>query len=187
MRILVASVIAALSLQTAWAGNGIGVFGSYWNTDDFDDGYGGGAKLKVELAPGLCFEVRGAYYPDLTDDEDDADIDLEVIPVEGDLIVELAIQDTACIYGGGGVGYYFMDIDVEADGEELDVDVDDEIGYFAIAGLEVSVSDAVALFAEGKYTWLDIDEVEVEGETISVKEDNELNGFGANAGLLIKF
>jgi len=187
MRILIASVIAALGLQSAVASNGIGFFGSYWNTEDSDDGFGGGAKLKIELMPGLCFEVRGSYFPDLAADEDDADIDLKVIPVEGALIVELALQEGVNIYGGGGAGYYFMHTDVEVGGVELDVGVDDSVGYFGIAGLELCISEAVTLFAEGKYTWLDIDEIEIEGLVIPLEEDIELNGFGANAGLLIKF
>ena len=67
-RILV--ILAVLGLGTAAAcASGVGVFGSYWDTDDLGPGFGGGVKFKADLAEYFAArtvkragaELRGAH------------------------------------------------------------------------------------------------------------------------------
>ena len=172
-------VVAGLCAQCAWA-SGIAGYGSYWKTKDQGDGFGGGAKLKLDLIPQLSLEVRGTYFDNLADKDKWGDGKLQVIPVEGDLVVNLTIAEKLIPYIGGGAGYYFMD-GKDPDGNK--VDIKDEVGAFAVAGLEIEIGEEVALFAEAKYTWLQIKEV----EKVELDTAQKLDGFGANAGLMLKW
>lgn len=55
-----------------------------------------------------------------------------------------------------------------------DNDPDDEIGYYAVAGIALALSKGTTLFGEAKYTRVELDDAEI-----------ELDGLGANAGLMV--
>ena len=169
--------------------NGLGVFGSYWDTKDADSGWGGGAKLQLEAMPNIYIEARGSYFPDFGDSSDD-DPTVDVIPVEADAIVKFPLADRFAPYVGGGAGYYMFDVSGnvhdEDSGANISVDIDDEFGWFALAGVEIGLSDQVSLFAEGKYTWLDAT-MKAKGDGIDGSEDICLDGFGGNAGLILRW
>lgn len=176
-------VLSVVLLGTVVASaNGLGVFGSYWNTKDADSGWGGGAKLQFDVMPNVCIEGRGSYFPDFGDSDSDSSMD--VIPVEADAIIKFPISDSLTPYVGGGAGYYMFDVDSDNDG--VKVDVDDEFGWFALAGVEIGLSKQVSLFAEGKYTWLDVT-AKATGMGVDVSEDASMDGFGGNAGLMLKW
>ena len=68
--------VAVLIVPLAWGASGIGLFWTYFEPDgDAGDGWGGGAKLKVELAPNVAaLELRASYISDFGADapyEDD--------------------------------------------------------------------------------------------------------------------
>ena len=176
--------VVLLSSVVASAAGGLGVFGSYWDTKDADSGWGGGAKLQMEAIPNIFLEVRGSYFPDFGDSSGD-DAKLNIIPAEADAIIKFPVSDQFIPYVGGGGGYYMFDID-NNDSEDVDITVDDEFGFFALAGLEIGLSEQVSLFAEGKYTWLDVT-AKASGPGVDVSEDASMDGFGGNAGLMLKW
>ena len=174
-----------LVASCALAGSGLGLFGSYWSPDDTDAGIGYGVKLKAAVADNLCLEIRGTYFPSIDIDEDGGDGELEVIPVEAGLVMDIPLSDVMTLTAVGGAGYYIMpEVEVEILGQDVDMDLDDEFGFYAVAGIEIALSEQLALFAEAKYTWLEVDEGEVDG--VDFKDaDASFDGFGANAGLMM--
>ncbi|MDD5706841.1 MAG: outer membrane beta-barrel protein [Kiritimatiellae bacterium] len=161
----------------ALADSGIGVFGSYWSPDDADESYGAGAKLKLGADP-IYFAVRGSYFDDLIDDDAD-DLDLEAIPVDAGLELGGDLSDIIAIYAGGGATYTFLNVDGGGD-------VDDEVGWYAEAGLEIKLTDHLCIFGEA--IWRDV-EGTVENDDldeITSDVDLDLSGFGVNVGLLLR-
>lgn len=163
-RIIIAVMALGLIAQVSMA-NGLGLFGAYWDTKDADDEIGYGAKLKLDIAPELSLEIRGSYFEFENGDT------LEVIPAEVGLVFHVPMGDQLRLYAGGGAGYYFMDMD--------DADVDDEVGFYAVAGIEITVAEGIGLFAEAKHTWLEIEKVD------DLDADIKLDGIGANVGAII--
>ena len=188
-RLVMMLAVIGLCAPSAWA-SGLGAYGAYWKTkggsDGFDgDGWGGGAKLKVDLVPMLSLEVRGTYFslkPKTSGESSEVSSDdkLEVIPVEAGLVLNLANQSKVTPYVGGGVGYYFMKFKGDGDNQP---DIKSEIGGFGIAGLEIQLGEGLALFAEGKYTVVSIKEV----DDIKLDQAIKLDGFGGSAGLMLKW
>lgn len=169
-RILAVLVIILLgSSGMAWGSNAWGLYGAYWNTADADDAFGAGLKVSVEMIEGIQLELRGTYVETLTA----ADLDLDVFPLEAGLAVTHAASERVDLYGGGGLGYYFMG----GDGNP-----DDEVGFYFTTGAEMVVSDSGAsygktesvLFTELMYRFVDA-------------HDASLDGLGVNAGLLIRW
>jgi opacity protein-like surface antigen len=181
-KFLVVLGVVLLSAVVASA-NGVGVFGSYWDTKDADSGYGGGAKLQMDIMPNICVEARGSYFPDFGDSSGD-EIKLDIIPLEADAIIKFPIAEKLTPYVGGGAGYYMFEVDNNVEG--VDISIDDEFGFFALAGLEIGLGEQVVLFAEGKYTWLDAT-VKAKGGGMEDEETGTLDGFGGNAGLMLKW
>ena len=185
-KVLLAVVVMGLGAVMASA-NGLGFFGSYWDTESAGDGFGAGAKLQLEVVPHMFMEFRGTYFEDLSDDGETEGVDnkLQIIPAEAGLVITFPVSKQFKPYAGGGAGYYFADATVEADGMDEDIDIDDEIGYYAVGGFEIGLAENFYIFAEYKYTWVEIDtfvieDVEFEGKTV-------LDGPGGNAGLLLKW
>lgn len=169
---------------TAMAG-GLGAYGSYWSTKDADAGFGGGGKLQFMLGDIIGLEIRGSYFPDLNEEESLFKYELEVIPAEADLILAIPLGDLLRVYGGGGAGYYFIDAKIKGQGLDEKVNVDDQLGWFAVGGLQVQLTEAFALFGEGKYTGIKAKFKGDDVEEITDDVDMHLDGFGANVGLLL--
>jgi hypothetical protein len=185
--------VLALVTPAAFAANGLGVFGTYWDAEDSSDpGMGGGLKFKMEMAPNISLEIRGSYLQDFFD-EDDGTSDLIMIPVEADIVLNFPlVPDTLNIYGGGGGGYYIFP-EFEADfglpgSAEPDIDPDETFGFFALGGVELTLNEQLSLFGEVKYNWLEVDEVEIDGFDVDlgdVDEEIDFGGISYNAGLLL--
>lgn len=178
-KLLVMLLAIGLGAVAASAGGGVGVFGTYLNSDDLGGGWGGGLKFKADVAEFISIEARGSCVTAF--DDDDSDDGLYVIPVEGDILLNLPLGEDipVTIYGGGGGGYAFIP-------EVDDVDLEDTYTLFAVAGLELALGDAASLFFEGQYRFLEVDEAEGD-HGITVPVDLVLSGFGGNAGLLFRF
>lgn len=175
----VLAVLSVLVLGAAAASaNSIGLYGSYWDTDDADDGFGGGAKIQVEVVPSIYIEARGGYFPEFGGDDDVGSVD--IIPIEVAALVKLPAGMLA-LYGGVGGGYYMFEVD-----SDIDIDVDDELGYFVLGGVEIPLTGNLAIFGEAKYTWLEAT-VSASDDTITIEEDSSLDGLGGNAGILLKW
>lgn len=173
-------------LATTVMGNGLGFYGSYWNPEDLDNAWGGGAKVQVEVVPSIYVEARAGYFHEVeAEDEDSEDAPkLNIVPLELAGILKFPV-DQITPYVGAGAGYYMFDVADEPEG--ISITVDDKIGYFAVAGLELSLAENASLFGEAKYTWLDEVDIEATGFGMTIKDEGDLSGFGANVGLLLKW
>lgn len=183
-------VVAGLMATQSMAG-GLALFGSYWDAKDADDTFGGGAKFRANLNENVQLDVGGSYFM-FEDDEMGVDSELEVIPVEAALSFRTNIADTFAVYVGGGAGYYFVDGEMSDGGTTLDVDIDDEIGFFAQAGIEIGLGANLSLIGEVQYVWLEFDKAELSssdapGEKLDIDVDLKMDGLRANAGLLFRF
>lgn len=178
-RLMMMLAIIGLCMPSAWA-SGIGAYGAYWKTkggdDAFDDdGFGGGAKVKIDLVPQLSLEIRGTYFS-LEPKEGDGG-KLEVIPVEAGLTLNLPNSSKLTPYLGGGAGYFFMN--AKNGGESTSLK--NVVGGYGIVGVEIELAEGFCLFAEGKYTVVSAQSKEDDSPKI------KLDGFGADAGLMLKF
>jgi hypothetical protein len=163
------ALAAVLALMAGSARADLRVFGSYWDAGDLNEGYGGGAGMRFELLPFLGLELRGSYL-------DLSDVEMSLIPLEGAVILQLP-GHAIVPYVGAGAGYYMFDADK--------VDPDDDIGLFALAGLEVGAAKGIRFFAEARWVAL---ETSIEGASDvleSLGEDEvSVDGLGVNAGLV---
>jgi len=181
----------ALAISSAaWAGGGFAVYGTYADMKDFDDaGYGGGLKLQADLVEWLGIELRVQGITGYGGD-DPATEDSWLASGEANLRLMLPVGDAVRLYVGAGVGYYvFPEYESKAPlGESLEPDVDPEDvwGYFGVAGVEWMISKSVGLFAEAKYQVGEVEEADIDDETVDI-EDGDFGGWGVNAGILFRF
>lgn len=192
---VLAGLILMIGAMTSYAVPGLALYGSYWDTKDIDDAYGGGAKLKLELTPVICLEFRGTYFDAFKHEESGPgykeEDKLRIIPVEAGVVLDMPI-DPVWIYAGGGAGYYIFDdgeinITMGDETTSLDVDFDNEWGWYAVAGIEFSLSRQVALFCEAQYRWVKAEKGDIKSEGADLDFDDadiKLDGFGVNAGML---
>lgn len=169
-------VLAGLALAAgpALADNAWGLYGSYWSPSDGSGSFGPGAKVSIEMIPGVLLDLRVSHYDNVADNGPE----LEVLPIEAGLSMTAPLADRLSVYGGAGVGYYLLDSDAQ---------VDDEFGFYAAGGVEFAVIDTRAdygatrgtLFAEVFYRNA---EAGFEGGG-----DMSLDGVGINAGLMIRW
>lgn len=169
-KLAVACVSLALGSGAAFAA-GLGLFVSQWTPDEGDDTIGGGAKLEFG-GDTAALEIRGSYF----ETDEDAGPTVTLIPADIGLVLRLPIGDSPLsLHAMGGATWYFLDSD--------DVDLDDEAGWYAGGGLQISISEDVALFAEAQYRSL---EYTAEGDDPDELEENDVD-FSAmtyNAGLM---
>ena len=74
----------------------------------------------------------------------------------------------------------------------VDVEVDDEGGWYALLGARAQLARNLALFVEGKYTWIDtsiekLDDVGRETGIDWMGGDLDFSGLALNAGMLFTF
>lgn len=186
--LLALAAIGLGAISAYAAGGGLGVFGTYMDTDDLGTAYGGGLKFKFEVADYLAAELRASYVTGF--EEDDIEYDnLYVVPVEADLLFNFPLKDTPItVYAGGGGGYYVMpEFEVDGPVGTMDVDFEDSFGFFGVGGVELALGDAVSLFAEAKYLFLEVDEVEIDDVKVEGGGEVKFTGLNANAGLMFRF
>jgi len=198
MRMLIGVwLVFCLGAVSASAGGGLGVFGSYMDSKDPGTAYGGGGKLKVDLGKFVALEVRGSYLTNFEVEEAGVQVrfeDLALIPVEGDLVLQLPLGEKAgCLYGGGGGGYYVLPeydlVEYDGPGGTHKYDLDDTFGFFAVAGLQLNLGDNAALFAEVQYRVVEVEGAEVDGEEVEFSDNwvVEFTGLTGSAGLLFRW
>ena len=172
------------SAVPAAAGDG-GIYGTYWDTDELGETAGAGIRWAFGDKV-FRFELRGTYFPDLSEDFDELieETDLETGTFEVEAIVPEAgftfnFMPEAHFqpYAGAGGSYYVLDTNV--------FNLDDEFGYYALFGFQLgSAGDGPAFFAEGLYRWV---EGTVEGDDVVEDFDIDLEGYAINAGVLFRF
>lgn len=173
--------VTLLAAAPAMAGD-LGLYGSYWDTDALGETAGGGAKFVIGDAA-VRWELRGSFFPDLTEDFDQlvddgsGEIEVEAIVPEAGIAYNFAPGNTTQFYLGAGLSYYLLDA--------TDVELDDEVGYYGVAGLSFGGrGDGPALFAELMYRSV---EGTVEDEDLVRDIDVDLSGPAANVGVLFRF
>jgi hypothetical protein len=174
--ILWAAVALALLAGPASATD-LGLFGSGWNTKDADQGMGVGGKVNF----GRLFELRAAYFSDLTADTspERRDFELKAVPLEAGLAFKFAENERFAPYVGGGAGYYLLDTNR---GE-----IDDEAGWYAVLGADFRTSENLGFMVEGIYRGM---EATVRGDDpgdVIGDVGVDFGGLGVNAGLVWTF
>ena len=139
----------------------LGVFATWWDGDETDSGFGGGAKFEFPLIPIVSLDVRASYISWNPDGVDG----LYTIPLEvvGSLTFGL-------FYGGLSLGYYVWGAS--------DYSASDEVGGSIFAGVSLGLG-SIGAFGELRYnsakTTLSLDELEL-GEA-------KADGFSINLGV----
>jgi opacity protein-like surface antigen len=175
MRKTILWVAAALVLVVGPASaNDFGLFGSGWNTKDADQGMGVGGKVNL----GRLFELRAAYFSDLTADTspESRDFELKAVPLEAGLAFKFADNERFSPYAGGGVGYYLLDTNR---GE-----VDDETGWYAVLGADFKTSENLGFMVEGIYRGMEATVRNDDPSDVIGDVDLDFGGLGVNAGLV---
>ena len=116
--------------------------------------------------------------------------DFGIVPIELGAIVRFPVLGNFVdIYGGGGVGYYFIPgIKVRTSSFSFEIDnVDDIWGGWACVGVEASLA-IVHVFAEAKYTWASSEkEIVFDGRDLGTSIDIDLSGMTFLVGLRLGF
>ena len=145
---------------------------SYWQAQDLDnfdlDGaFGGTLIAQYRLHRLLAVEGRiSGFAAGETEDVFipaqgwyDTETTIIGMPFEAGLVAFLPLGDTFSLYGGPGLGYYFFDGEFRSEQGPwdltYDMDLDSAGGWYAILGARLQLARNIALFAEGKYTWVE--------------------------------
>ena len=118
------------------------------------------------------------------------------MPFEAGLVAFLPLGDAFSFYGGPGVGYYFFDGEFRSEQGPwdltYDMDLDSAGGWYAILGARLQLARNIALFAEGKYTWVEssfeqaiepVEEIRIRWS----RQDIDFSGLAINAGMTFNF
>jgi hypothetical protein len=175
--VLLALAVTGLLAAVPASATDFSVGGAYWDTKDADQALGVYGKLGFGL-----FELRGTYFSDVTADTEPEHRDFEVsaIPLEAGIKWDFARDERVNPYVGGGAGYYLLDTNRG--------DVNDEVGWYAVAGLDIATQAGFGINVEGIYRGMEATVDNVDNDTnIRDSVDLNLDGFGLNAGLVWKF
>lgn len=181
----------------------VGMHLSYWNVDELDrfdgDGaFGGGLVAQFRLFDYLAIELRGSgYFASRYEDVYVAGegwyentTTLSIIPLEAGLVAFLPLGKTFSLYGGPGAGYYFIDGEFTSEQgpwtRYYDADLDDDFGFYALVGARAQLARNVALYFEGKYTWVETS-ADRDVDFLGIAQDLDLSGIAFNAGMLFTF
>jgi hypothetical protein len=172
--LVLALALAAVKTASAEALSGdLGVYGSYLDGNDLQDGWGFGAKFKLNMLKFFAVDFRGGYV-----DFGDRRADLSMIPLEAAGLLQLPLGDAIKLYGGIGVGYYTF----QAGG----LDLNDSAGYFPGGGGGIGSGQVKFL---GEIRWLalssDVDSTGNELEGVWNGDDISVDGIGLNIGMVI--
>jgi hypothetical protein len=159
--LMVAGVSVLLVAVLAPQASCIGLYGSYWHSDDLGDGYGFGGKWNLQFIPLIGADVRATYI-------NFSDSSAYCVPLEASVFLNLWL-----IYGGGGVGYYIFGAD--------EVDIKNTTGGFLLLGGKLALG-GYGLFGELQYRFAGTDL-----DNVSVPTKLKSDGIGLNAGVLINW
>jgi len=197
MRKLIWSGVLALGLTvgvSAQADSGWGFYGSYWEPADVSGAFGVGGGISMEMIPNLRLDIRATSFSNLEKENAAGTSSLDVVPLEAIFLVVAPLAGRWGVYGGGGIGYYFISGDFSPNEGEGNVAVepDNEIGGIILAGTEFNVVDNQRLRGSSRTTlFAEVTGRFVEANHAMVKSgstDNaDLSGVGANVGLMVRW
>jgi hypothetical protein len=177
------SLLALIALPV-WAG-GVGVMYSSWDTDDASDDQGVGIKFELDVGQAVDFEVRAAWLDSHEFDTATDAFKLEIAPVDIGLSYDFRPEQKVRPSLGAGVTYAFLNGKVD---DRSSIRVSDEVGFYAVGGIEGSVTETLAVFAEALYRDLSA-EVTSDGLLSRDFEDFgvDLAGVAFNVGLMFSW
>ena len=143
--------------------NAIGFFAQWQDSKDEDSGYGFGLKQSFSIIPIISVEARASW---LRYSSDDGAEDLDMFPLEA-----FGRASLGMFYVGLGAGYYIFS------GESAPKN---SFGGFAAAGIEITLL-GLGAFGELRYLYL---EPELDS---NIGGTSDMNGFGANVGVILPF
>ena len=151
-RVLIALAAVVVLAAPSWAGGGGGFFGTWADSADAGNTYGGGGILEFGLSPHWDIEFRGSRYVEfstdffLPGDVDKHSQDFDVTVLEIGVAYNFNSSGSIVPYVGGGFSYWLFDLDPPQAGE-----MKDEGGFYALGGVEIALGETWGLFAEGMY------------------------------------
>jgi opacity protein-like surface antigen len=177
---------AAFCAAAIAAHGGIGGWYGTWDTEYAGAGEGYGARLRFSLTDPVLVELRGGYFENFDGDDDKER--MIVVPLEIGLFVRGALGERLSFVAGGGAGFYVIPpyeqtTPIGRSGEP-DIDPEDSGGWFAAGGLEFALTESIAVFAEVRHTWVEVDLVRIDGEE-TANSGTSLDGLGFAVGLML--
>ena len=169
-------ILAVGTVSLGKSGAEFGVFGTYLDSKDFGDGFGGGLKLEMNPINWLAVDARVSYVR--FDDLGNARVKVDMVPIEITGLLNLPLADERIVpYAGVGVGYYFIDPDKGS--------LDNNVGFFPLLGLEIG-DPSCSLMVEARWLFLqsDVDRAEAEFQHLSKAK---VDSIGINLGLIARF
>ena len=181
----------------------LGAYVGYWMVQDLDEfdlsgALGGGVIGQIRLQKHLALEMRLSGFA-ASDSEDvylpgegwyQNEITLASVPMEAGLIGFLPLGETFSLYGGPGIGYYFFDGEFRSTQGPVkitrNIDIDNDVGFYALFGARAQLARNMAIFAEGKYTWIETT-VKHTVDIFTAKQDLDFSGFALQAGMIFSF
>jgi hypothetical protein len=186
LKIIVFATLISFLSASAFAG-AIGAFGSYWDSEDAGESYGYGLRLASTSDPAGFLELRVSRFDNFEDDDKGSYSGLDVIPIDIGMTLNMTPADSLQFYIGGGGSYYMMESEIETASGKHELDIDDEWGCYGLAGIKLELSPSLHLFAEGVYRQVEGTFPNDKLEDVDSDVDFKLDGWGANAGILLMF
>jgi hypothetical protein len=133
----------------------VGVGASYVFVDELDDVYGVVGHVQVPMSEQLFVALRGALYQDVERSTSvgpiGIDITADYVPVDLGLGWAAPLgEGNWTFYAEGGVSYVFVESDIELNGFPTDVEIEDDLGWYATAGIRLGTG-AWQGFAEAQF------------------------------------
>jgi len=170
-------LLVALALPASAGEFKVGGHGGYTAGGDIDDeDFAWGGQVLYEATENVALEFMASSYSDeakeTTSDGVGVTTELDVIALTLALIGSMEASETVNVYALGGLGYFLFDGDVGVDdtaaaaalgtpgatfASSFNFDPDDEFGVFVGAGVSVAVHEAVEIFADYRYNFVEID------------------------------
>ncbi|HKI03882.1 MAG TPA: outer membrane beta-barrel protein [Thermoanaerobaculia bacterium] len=167
------------------------LYGSYWNTADVEETFGGGIGVGIPLgASPLSLSLAATYYQELDDDPVSAIFDdddpvfqeesLKVVPLEAGLQFNFAPNGPFDAWIEGGFTYFLLDT------TRNNFNVDDETGWHASVGSRFGSREGANFFASALYRSTEATLVRERNDNVDLRDEVaiDLDGFAVNAGIL---
>lgn len=183
--LILVTLLAALAAGPAVAGGSIGLMIAAWDTQDADTDNGLGAKVDFDIGGPFAVTVRYADFDGFTALAAGRLLELQAAPLDLGVVYNFESQPRINPYVGAGLTSTNFDARVVASPlpRQERVRLSDEPGWFAVGGLEVKVSNRLAVFGEALYRQT---KAEVEGEGLDsfAKVQLDFAGPAGSVGLL---
>lgn len=148
---LLACVLVLVAVPSLGSELGVGV--AYWDTDEAEDDNGFGLKLSLDTGPNWNFDLRASFFDTHGNTFGVRQIDIEATPIDLGISYDFNPDSRATFYVGGGLDYtlYKSEVFNLARREPEESRIKDEPGWYAVVGVEGTMTGHVGFFAEALY------------------------------------